>query len=99
MLKTRLWMGAVLIVLTVGMLAGDQFLRPVYPFLLLFLLALSLASCAEVVQLLGPSRSPQKAICYLGVATYALANWLVHYLDSPADLWKTLLGIQAGFLL
>lgn len=92
-------MGALLIILTIGMCVGDQYLSPLFPFLLVFLLALSLASCAELVQLLGVARSPQKASCYVGVTAFALANWLVHYLDSQANPWLILLGIQAGFLL
>src|SRR5262245_54575039 len=99
MLKTRLWMGTVLTVLTIGMLAGDRYLSPVFPFLLLFLFGLSLASCAEVVQLLGPSRSPQRSIAYFGVTVFVLANWLVNYLTSAPDTWVILLGIQTGFLL
>ena len=38
MLKTRLWMGAILIVLAVGALVVDQWLAPWYPFLLLLVL-------------------------------------------------------------
>ena len=36
MLKTRLWMGAILVVLAVGMIAGDQYLPPYFPFLFAF---------------------------------------------------------------
>ena len=45
MLRTRLWMGAVLIALTVGVLVFDQRFDPWYPFLLVFLLALGLLAC------------------------------------------------------
>ena len=99
MLKTRLWMGGVLIALTIGMLLGDQHLAPWFPFLLLFQLGLALAGCFELVHLLGPQRSPQKVVCFLGVTVFVLANWLVHYPTTHANPWTVLIGILAGFLL
>ena len=99
MLTTRLWMGAVLIVLTIGMIVGDQFLSPYFPFLFVFVLGLSLAACFELVHLLGSERHPQVMVCYLGVTVFALSNWLIHYLTSHAHSWTILIGIQAGFLL
>ena len=41
MLRTRLWMGAILILLTVGMLTLDQRFSPWYPFLFVFFAALA----------------------------------------------------------
>jgi phosphatidate cytidylyltransferase len=51
MLRTRLWMGAVLIALTVGVLVFDQRLAPWYPFLLVLVLALALGACFELLVL------------------------------------------------
>src|SRR6266498_2679050 len=114
MLKTRLWMGAVLIVLTIGMLVGDQHFAPYFPFLFVFQFALTLMACHELVNLLGAERVPQKAVCYLGVAIFVLANWFLHYAapSPPAPLpqgergdmhhapfWLLLIAILAGFLL
>ena len=105
MLKTRLWMGAVLIALTFGMLVGDQHLAPYFPFLFLFQIGLTLTACHELVNLLGPQRVPQKAICYLGVAVFVFANWLIHYATRSSStgandfFWLVLLGILTGFLL
>jgi phosphatidate cytidylyltransferase len=98
MLKTRLWMGAILIVLTVGMIAADQHMALWFPFLFVFMLALSVAACHELILLLGPERAPHKVVCYLGVVVFVLANWLVNYLD-PAHAWMLMIGILAGFLL
>jgi phosphatidate cytidylyltransferase len=92
-------MGAILIVLTVGMLALDQHLAPYFPFLFLFQLGLSLAACHELVKLLGPQRAPQTVVCYFGVVAVVLANWLIHYPERPAHFWTILVGILAGFLL
>ncbi len=99
MLTTRLWMGAVLIALTIGMLVGDQHLAPWFPFLLLFQLALTSAACFELIRLLGPQRSPQKLICYVGVVVLVLANWLQNYPSCHAHFWLILIGILTGFLL
>lgn len=99
MLTTRLWMGAVLIALTVGMLVGDQYLAPWFPFLLTFLLGLSCAACHELVNLLGTRRVPQKHVCYAGIVVLVLSNWLVPFIDPHANYWQILSGILAGFVL
>jgi phosphatidate cytidylyltransferase len=99
MLTTRLWMGAILIGLAVGMLVGDQHLSPWFPFLLLFQIGLSVAACYEMIQLLGPQRAPQPPICYAGVLTLVLSNWIVGYLGYHGQFWLILSGILAGFVL
>jgi phosphatidate cytidylyltransferase len=99
MLTTRLWMGAVLIALVIGMLVGDQHLAPWFPFLFVFQLALTALACHELTALLGTERSPQKLVCFAGVVGFVLANWLLHYADSHMRFWAWLIGIQAGFLL
>src|SRR3954463_14676191 len=99
MLRTRLWMGAILIALTVGMLVGDQHLAPWFPFLFAFVVGLSVVACRELVVLLGPARAPQVALCCVGVLALALANWLVPYLNPRASLWQVLPAILAGLVL
>ncbi len=99
MLTTRLWMGAILIVLTVGMIAADQHLSPWFPFLFVFQMGLSLTACHELILLLGPERAPHKAVCYLGVVVLVLANWLVNLPACQPQAWTILIGILAGFLL
>jgi phosphatidate cytidylyltransferase len=99
MLTTRLWMGAVLIVLTVGMIAIDQHLAPWYPFLFVFVVGLGLAACRECLGLLGDKRAAQAPVCYLGVLVLALANWLVHLPAFHAEAWPWLLAILAGLVL
>jgi phosphatidate cytidylyltransferase len=99
MLTTRLWMGSVLVVLTLGMLIADQYLPPWYPFLLMSLLCLAVFACRECVQLLGPERAPQVPVCYAGVVALALANWLVHIPGSRPDPWGWLLAILTGLVL
>lgn len=99
MLQTRLWMGAILIALTIGMLVGDHHFAPWFPFLLAFQLILSLAACREFVALLGKARSPQAGLAYLGVTTLVLANWLQNLPACRPIFWTILTGILAGFVI
>jgi len=78
MLQTRLWVGTVLVLLTIGMLVADQLLAPWYPFLLAFILGLSLAASKELIDLLGPTRRPQVPLLYAGVTLLATSNWWAH---------------------
>jgi phosphatidate cytidylyltransferase len=80
MLRTRLWMGTVLVILAAGMLLIDQRLAPWYPFLFVMLVGLSLAACYELVHLVEPSKRPQAWLCYLAVAVMIAANWPSHLL-------------------
>jgi phosphatidate cytidylyltransferase len=96
MLTTRLWMGTLLVLVAVGMLAIDQYLAPWYPFLFVFQMGVALLACKEVVDLLGPSRAPQRISCFAGVAILSAGNWLVHAPQlRPWDPWFLLL---AGFV-
>lgn len=107
MLRTRLWMGAVLVTLTVGVLVVDQWLAPWYPFLFLLVLALTLLACYELLHLLtGPGR-PVSWFCYLSVTALLLANWapnLVASRSAAADPWPCIVfvfmgGVLAAFVL
>ena len=53
MLRTRLWMGAILIVLALGVLVIDQWLPGGYPFLFVLVLGAALAACYELLALLS----------------------------------------------
>lgn len=99
MLTTRLWMGAVLIALAIGMLVFDRGLAPWYPLLFVFLIVLSLAGCYELLGLLGPERRPQPLVCYGGVLAMGLANWIVHLLGDSAHAWTGILGCFTAILL
>jgi len=80
MLRHRLWMGAVLIGLVVGVLLVDAQLAPVFPFLFALVLILALLGCYELLALLGPGRRPWPWLSYLAVLLLICANW-------PAQLW------------
>src|SRR5438128_2354821 len=105
MLRTRLWMGALLIALTAGMLIFDQGLGPWYPFLMLFFVVLTALGCNELAHLLGPARLPPRWFCLAAVLAVVLANWPAHvWPELPWDSWHLVLGtftavVLAAFLL
>ncbi len=98
MLRTRLWMGAVLIALTVGVLVVDDRLAPVYPFLLFLLLVLSVAACVELLFLILPGRRPSPWLCIAAVVALLLANWVPH-LAGRWDAWHAILGTFVAVVL
>ncbi len=106
MLRTRLWMGAILIALVMGMLVVDRWLGPWYPFLFLFVLLLALAACRELLLLLGRA-GPPGWLAYPGVAAVVIANWPAHLGEAAwqlsPDAWHWVLGaltaiVAAAFL-
>src|SRR5438132_909498 len=78
MLRTRLWMGAALIALTVGVLAVDYRFAPWYPFLFALVLALTIVACRELLNLLAADGMALRALCYAAVLLLAAANWWPH---------------------
>jgi phosphatidate cytidylyltransferase len=87
MLRTRLWMGAVLIGLALGDVFLDRSLAPWYPFLLLIVLGLSLAACLELRALLRVYQPLPAWLCVGGVAALGLTNWLAHAIPLPGSPW------------
>src|SRR5262245_25507334 len=77
MLRTRLWMGAVLILLVLGVLLVDGRFGQFFPFLFVLLQVLALIACLELLTLLGPRR-PWPWLCYLSVAGLIAVNWIPH---------------------
>jgi phosphatidate cytidylyltransferase len=98
MLRTRLWMGAVMIALVVGVMVGDRHLGPWYPWLLALIGAAVVAATAELLQLLPANIRPLPGICYAGGLAMTLANWMPHVLAAPAVVWPTIAGVFAGFV-
>ncbi len=105
MLRTRLWMGSLLVGLAVGVLVLDERLDPWYPFLFLFVLILTWLACSELLRLLGPALRPPAWFCYTAVTALVLANWPAHRLPrewGPSP-WSWVLGafiavVLAAFL-
>src|SRR5262249_37415131 len=99
MLRTRLWMGAVLIALASGVLVVDQYLGPGYPFLFVFILALALAACYELMQLLGSAMTPPAWLCYASVTALIASNWPAHLGLGDQTAWLWLLGTFTAVVL
>ncbi|MBX9682063.1 MAG: phosphatidate cytidylyltransferase [Gemmataceae bacterium] len=92
MLRTRLWMGSVLIALTVGMLMFDQGLAPWHPFQFAFQSLLVLAAAWEIVRLFGPERPVHVPLLFLGSGLLTVANFVIPALWGPDAVWLPLFG-------
>src|SRR5262245_45708594 len=99
MLRTRLWMGAILILMTVGALVIDQRLGPWYPFLFVLVLVLACASCSELLGLLGGEQRPAAWGCYLALIAIIGANWLPHMGIVEGDAWHWIVGTFTAVVL
>jgi len=78
MLRTRLWVGTLLILLAGGGLIVDQWFAPFYPLLFVLVLGLALAAGVELVHLPSAARRPCPWLCYGGLAALVASNWLAH---------------------
>jgi len=96
-------MGAVLILLTAGMLAGDQYLLrwfPYYPFLFLFVVGLGEGASLELIFLLGSKRRPHVWLVYLGIALLGVVSWMAHHVTTPfASAWLWIMGVYGVLML
>jgi len=96
MLSTRLWMGGLLILLVLAVLAADCW-PPWYPILLALVLAAGPAATAELVRLL-PVPRPRLSVCLAGTLLVLAANWPAH-LGWGGSPWLWIAGGAAATLL
>lgn len=102
MLWTRALVGSLLAALIVGVLAGDDYFAPWFPFLFVIALLLGLAGGYELIGLIPPSRRPNMPLSFAGLLAVIAANWvrpLNHELPGlfpGADPWQPIVGIVAG---
>jgi len=88
-LHTRLWMGAILVLLAAGAILLDASLEPWCPCLLVLLLVLGLAVTLEMHQLLSASPRPPLWLSLFAVGLVLLANWPAHVGLRPEELaWR-----------
>jgi phosphatidate cytidylyltransferase len=100
MLRTRLWMGAILICLVTGVLVFDQRFEPWFPFLFVFVVVLALLGTTELVHLLDAKRRPPLWLCVVGVLGVVLANWPAHiWWPLGWDAWHVILAAFATLVL
>jgi phosphatidate cytidylyltransferase len=90
MLRTRLWMGAVLIALVVCVLVFDQHFEPWFPFLLAFVVVLAVVGTVELVRMIDATRRPPLWLCLASVLAILFANW------SAALKWQQPWLVIAG---
>jgi phosphatidate cytidylyltransferase len=99
MLRTRLWMGAILVLLTAGVLVADRHLAPWYPFLLVLVLALASVACFEMHGLLAGPLQPPLWLCYTSVIALVAANWAPRFFAPESDAWHWLLSTFAAVVI
>jgi phosphatidate cytidylyltransferase len=99
MLKTRLWMGSLLIVLVTAVLFFDP--APWYPFLLLLTLLLAIVGSLESYQLIGSAHGLPAWRCGGAVLLVLLANWPAHRWPEyfGADPWRIVVTAFAAVVL
>lgn len=95
MLRTRLWMGAVLIALVVCVLKYDS--EPYYPFLFLLMIFLACAGSVELHRLIGATQGLSTGVIGGAVLIVLLANWPAHLWGG--DPWRCILGAFTGVML
>jgi phosphatidate cytidylyltransferase len=100
MLRTRLWMGAILIALAVAVLFVDRWLAPAYPFLFILVASLAGAAAVELTMLVraGPvgGAAPSRWFVVAGVLFVVAANWPAHVLPlDHASPWAWVAGAFA----
>lgn len=76
MLKTRLWMGSILIGLALLVLTEGWFAAPAYPFLFLFTLGAAVLGTEELRRLLPAADRPRAWVVFPLVAACVLVHWL-----------------------
>jgi phosphatidate cytidylyltransferase len=94
-------MGALLIVLTVGMLAVDRYAEPWYPFLFAFFIAVAVLGTVELLDLLPGVFHVSRWLCLAGVLLVVSANWPPHVFDKLRghDPWHYILSGFAAVVL
>ena len=105
MLWTRALVGSLLAALIIGVLIGDDFLAPWFPFLFGVALLLGLAGGYELVGLIPSARRPRMWLCFAGLLIVIAANWVrPMHLEWPAIVpvispWPLILGALAGVVI
>src|SRR5947209_20230366 len=76
MLRTRLWIGAVLILMMVAVLYFDLFLAPFFPILGILIVVVGFLAVVEMRGLLPTALRPNPALALLAVELVLISPWL-----------------------
>lgn len=98
MLRTRLWMGTLLIGLATLLLLEDRWFAPWFPILGVVYVTATLMAARELLALLPADHRPERTLTLLAIAACASANWIsAAQLAYPEhwwpDVWPMLLGL------
>ncbi len=92
MLRTRLWMGTLLIALAGLILFEDRRLAPWFPFLFIATATACALAARELLRMLDPACRPSAILCQCTVFAMLVANW-----QSPLgfgiDVWHLILAL------
>src|SRR5260370_4272162 len=108
MLRTRLWMGSLLIALAVLLLLEDRWFAPRYPLFFICYVAAGLVATRELLDLLPAAVRPAEALTMVFVCVVAGFNWWPAFLatrDVPPGIgvWDligacVLIGFASAFV-
>jgi phosphatidate cytidylyltransferase len=98
MLRTRLWVGTILILLTIGVLAGDRYWPSISPFLFALVISIAVGACHELLMLVDEQSRPRSWVCYPALLLLLTVNW-VRVLWPSEDVWMWLASTVAIILL
>jgi phosphatidate cytidylyltransferase len=76
MLRTRLWIGAALVIMMVAVLYFDLFLAPFYPILAILIAVVGFLATVELRGLLPLALRPNSVLSILGVELVLVSPWL-----------------------
>lgn len=96
MLSTRLWIGTLLVLLTLGVVVADNWLSRWQPFLFVLVLGLALVSVQELLALFGDERPPPW-LCFAAVTSLIVTNWLARWL-ATLNVWQCLSAVFAAIV-
>ena len=95
MLRTRLWMGGLLIALAGLILVEDRWFAPWYPFLFVASAVACFFAVRELLQMLDAGSRPSTLLCLLGVFGILVANWR-EPLGVSIDVWHLIGAVYVG---
>lgn len=95
MLRTRLWMGAVLIGLAAVLLLEDRWFAGYSPVFCLVFVVASLLATWEFLGLLPREIRPSEPVCILSILVLSLSNWLSEFNRDVAriNIWYVIGGL------
>ncbi|MBN9121952.1 MAG: phosphatidate cytidylyltransferase [Planctomycetes bacterium] len=101
MIRTRVLVGTLLALGAAGVLVGDTYLFPFFPFLFALLMLAGFLSSRELVHLLPIAHRPSRPLVTVGVLLLLAANWYPksHHAVPITVPWPLFVAVFVGVLL